>query len=142
MSFAKEFKEFALKGNMIDLAIGVVIGAAFGKVVSSLVSDLIMPPIGLLLGGIDFSQLSIKLESPIKASAPVEIKYGVFLNTIIDFLIIALVIFLVIKFMNRLRKKSPQVEVPVTKPCPECFMEVPVNAKKCGHCCSVLRGPL
>lgn len=137
MSFAKEFKEFAMKGNMVDLAIGVIIGAAFGKVISSFVSDVIMPPIGLLLGGVDFSQLSLKMESPIKDSAPVEIKYGMFLNTLIDFLIIAFVIFLVIKFMNRLRK-SPQIEAPITKPCPECLMEVPVKAKKCGHCCSSL----
>jgi large conductance mechanosensitive channel len=137
VSLAKEFKEFALKGNMVDLAIGVVIGAAFGKVVSSFVSDIIMPPIGLLLGGVDFSSLSFKMESPIKAGEPVEIKYGVFLNTIIDFLIIALVIFLVIKFMNRLRQAKE--ESPTTKPCPECLMDVPVKAKKCGHCCSSLQ---
>lgn len=138
MSFAKEFREFAVKGNMVDLAIGVIIGAAFGKVISSLVSDVIMPPIGLLLGGVDFSNLSVKMQSAISA-APVEIKYGVFLNTLIDFLIIAIVIFFAIKFMNRLRK-SPEAEV-ATKPCPECLMEMPAKARKCGHCCSVLRGP-
>ena len=137
MSFIKEFKEFALKGNMVDLAIGIIIGTAFGKVVSSLVSDMLMPPIGLLIGGVDFSTLSIKLSLPRSSLPPVEIKYGLFINTIIDFLIIALVIFLGIKFLNKLR-----FNIPSKKICPECFMEVPMRAKKCGHCCSVLKPPL
>lgn len=137
MSWIKEIKEFALKGSMVDLAIGVVIGTAFGKVVSSLVSDIIMPPIGFLLNGVDFSALSFKLSFPGSSSAPIEIKYGLFINTIIDFFIIALVIFFVIRGMNRLRPSPPQ-PIPTTKNCPECLMEIPINAKKCGHCCSPL----
>lgn len=140
MSWMKEIKEFALKGSMVDLAIGVIIGAAFGKVVSSLVSDILMPPIGMVVGGIDFSALSFKLHLPGSTAEPVEVKYGVFINTLIDFFIIALVVFMVIKAMNRLRP-APKVE-PVTKNCPECFMEVPIKAKKCGHCCSTLESPL
>lgn len=136
MSIVKEFKEFALKGNMVDLAIGVIIGTAFGKIVSSLVSDVLMPTLGLFIGGVDFGGLSFKVGIPGSASPPVEIKYGLFLNAMIDFVIIAFVIFLVIKAMNKLRP-APQVE-PVTKSCPECLMEVPAKAKKCGHCCSQL----
>lgn len=138
MTIIKEFKDFALKGNMVDLAIGVIIGTAFGKVVSSLVSDIIMPPIGMLIGGVDFSSLSIKLSVPGTTLPPVEIKYGLFLNTAIDFLIIAVVIFFAIKLMNKLRSE-PAKEKPTTKPCPQCFMDVPVKAKKCGHCCSALK---
>jgi len=115
MGFIKEFKEFAVKGNAVDLAIGIVIGAAFGKVISSLVNDVIMPPIGLLLGGADFSQLFINLSTKTYATlaeaqiagAPI-IKYGAFVNTIIDFIIIALAIFVAIKFMNRLTKKAEE----------------------------------
>lgn len=136
MSLIKEFKDFALKGNMIDLAIGIIVGTAFGKVVSSLVSDMLMPPIGLLIGGVDFSALSVKLSVPKTSLPPVEIKYGLFINTVIDFLIISFVIFMGIKFINKLRK--PHKEEALTKICPECFMEVPVKAKKCGHCCSHL----
>lgn len=133
MSLIKEFKEFALKGNMVDLAIGVIIGGVFGKLVSSLVSDILMPPIGMLLGGVDFSALSIKIGS---VTPPVEIRYGAFINTLIDFLIVSFVIFVVIKAMNKLR---PAPAKPVTtKTCAECLMEVPAQAKKCGHCCSVL----
>jgi large conductance mechanosensitive channel len=138
MSFVKEFKEFALKGNMLDLAIGVIIGTAFGKVVSSLVADVIMPPIGLLIGGVDFSALSVKLAIPGSTLPPVELKYGLFINTLVDFFIIALVIFLVIKGINKLRPVRSQ-EAPSTKVCPECSMEVPKQAKKCGHCCSLLK---
>lgn len=135
MGFAKEFKEFALKGHMLDLAIGVVLGTAFGKVVSSLVTDIIMPPFGLLLGRIDFSALSIKF--PVRGSTlpPVEIKYGLFVNSIISFLIIAFVIFLIIKSVNRWRT-TPPTKAAETKECPECLMTVPIRAKKCGHCCS------
>lgn len=137
MGLAKEFKEFALKGNMVDLAIGVIIGTAFGKIVSSLVSDVLMPPLGLLLGGVDFSDLALKLSLPGSAGQPVELKYGLFINALIDFLIIAFVIFLVIKAMNKLRPTAAPPQV--TKECPECLMEVPLKAKKCGHCCSVLQ---
>lgn len=140
MSWIQEFKTFALKGNMVDLAIGVVIGTAFGRVVSSLVSDIIMPPIGLLLGGVDFSKLAINLHIPGMSHAPVELKYGTFVNTLVDFFIIAFVIFAVMKLMNRLRLTgTPEVPAaPTTKECPECMMSIPIGAKKCGHCCSPL----
>jgi large conductance mechanosensitive channel len=133
----KEFKEFALRGNMVDLAIGVIIGAAFGKVVSSLVADIIMPPIGLIVGGIDFSALSFKMHVPGSIQPPVEVKYGTFLNNLIDLLIISGVIFLVIKGMNSLRKNEEPAPTKET-PCPECKMAIPIKAKKCGHCCSNL----
>jgi len=126
MGWVKEFKEFALKGNMVDLAIGVILALAFGKVVNSLVSDILMPPLGFLLGGADFSALSAQLGS-------VEIKYGLFINALISFLIISFTIFLVVKGMNRLRKSKETV-----KECPECLMSVPLKAKKCCHCCSEL----
>jgi large conductance mechanosensitive channel len=134
MSFWKEFKTFAIRGNMVDLAIGIMIGAAFGKVVSSLVSDVLMPPIGLLLGGLDFSSLAITLKAAAAGQEPVQIKYGLFISGVIDFLIISLVIFFIIKLMNRLRKEEPAEAT--TKECPQCLMNIPLAAKKCGHCCS------
>lgn len=137
MGWRKEFKDFALKGNMMDLAIGVILALAFGKVVNSLVSDILMPPIGLLLEGVDFSALSIKLSNPISTLQPVEIKYGIFINSIISFLIVAFAIFLVVKGMNKISK--PTKETPLTKECPECLMAVPIKAKKCSHCCSTLQ---
>lgn len=135
MSWYQEFKEFAFKGNMVELAIGVIIGLAFGKVVSSLVSDIIMPPIGILLGGVNFSNLALKL--PGSGTPPPEIKYGLFINNLIDFLIVAVVVFLLIKAINKLRATPPPIS-PNTKICPECQMDIPNNAKKCGHCCSML----
>ena len=140
MSIVKEFKEFALRGNMVDLAIGVIIGAAFGKVVSSLVNDLLMPIIGLIIGGIDFSHLSLKLHFPGTTQAPVEVKYGLFLNNVLDLLIVAAAIFLVIKVMNRFRRKQEaKVEevMAATKECPDCAMAIPAKAKKCCHCMHV-----
>jgi large conductance mechanosensitive channel len=138
MSFWQEFKTFALKGNMVDMAIGIIIGAAFGKVVSSLVSDVIMPPLGLLIGGIDFNQFVYKMHIPGTSAAPVELKYGAFINNLIDFLIIAGVIFFIIKAMNKLRWHEEK-EAPQTKDCPECRMSIPFDAKKCGHCGSTLQ---
>lgn len=135
MGILKEFKSFAIRGNMIDLAIGVVIGAAFGKVVNSFVSDIIMPPIGYLIGGVDFNHLSLKLTGT--DGTPVEIKYGAFINQVIELLIITAAIFMVIKLMNRLYKKAP--EDLKMQDCPECSMSIPKNAKKCGHCCSELK---
>lgn len=137
MKCLDEFKTFALRGNMVDLAIGVIIGAAFGKVVSSLVGDVIMPPIGLVLGGVDFSSLAFTLKAATPTSAAVVIKYGLFINTLIDFTIIAAAIFAVIKVVNRIQPPK-EVEV-TTKPCSECFMLIPKQAKKCGHCCSTLK---
>jgi large conductance mechanosensitive channel len=132
MSLIKEFKEFAIKGNAIDMAVGIIIGAAFGKIVSSLVEDIIMPPIGLLIGGIDFSQLEIPLKTSKNAAESVAIHYGAFLNTAINFFIIAGTIFLVVKGINTLRKKT-EAEAK-TKKCPECQMDIPLSAKRCRYC--------
>jgi large conductance mechanosensitive channel len=139
----KEFREFVVKGNVIDLAVGVVIGTAFGKIVSSFVSDVLMPPVGLLLGKVDFSNLFINLSSKPaetiaeakKAGIPT-LNYGVFLNTTIDFLIVAFAIFLVVKQVNRLKREP--APAPTTKDCPQCFMAVPIKAVRCPHCTSTI----
>jgi large conductance mechanosensitive channel len=140
MGMIKEFKEFAMRGNVVDMAVGIVIGAAFGKIVSSLVNDVIMPPIGLLLGSIDFSQLAITLKEKTDAAQAVTIKYGVFVNTVLDFIIVAFVIFLFIKQMNRFKKKeeAPVAEL-TTKECPECFTTIPIKAMRCPNCTSNLQ---
>lgn len=135
----KEFKEFALRGNMLDMAVGIVIGASFGKVVSSLVNDIIMPPIGMLLGKVDFSNLSITLQEKTDTAAAVTIKYGMFINTIIDFLIVAFAIFMVIKQVNRLTQLQKKVPDSVTKECPECCSIIPIKALRCPHCTSQLQ---
>lgn len=132
MSFFQEFKKFAMRGSVVDLAIGVIIGAAFGRVVSSFVNDIIMPPVGALLGGVDFSSLAVTIYPATGEAPAVLIKYGTFINALIDFGIVALVIFIVIKAMNKLL--SPKAEEPLTKDCPECLMPIPSKAKKCGHC--------
>ena len=116
MSMIKEFKEFALRGNVVDLAVGIIIGIAFGKIVSSLVSDVIMPPIGILLGGLDFSNLMVTLKAATDTEPAVFLRYGMFINTIIDFIIVAFVIFLVVKAMNTLKRK--QEEKPAAPPAP------------------------
>ena len=144
----KEFKEFILRGNVLDLAIAVIIGGAFGKIVSSLVNDIIMPPIGLLLGNVDFSNLFLDLSGASyksladaqQAGAPT-INYGLFLNNVIDFLIIALVIFLLIRTVNRLQQVKAQPTVaaePTTKICRFCATEIPIKASRCPHCTSQL----
>ncbi|BCA55418.1 mechanosensitive channel [Nitrospira sp. KM1] len=140
----KEFKEFAMKGNVLDMAIGVIIGGAFGKIVSSLVSDVLMPPIGLLMGKVDFSSLFLNLSgSPqpslaaAKAAGVPTVNYGVFLQTVFDFLIIAFVIFLLVKQINRL-KKDPQPGPPTTKDCPQCLSTIPIRATRCAHCTSAV----
>lgn len=135
MGMLKEFKDFAMKGNVVDMAVGIVIGAAFGKIVSSLVADVIMPPIGVLMGNVDFSSLVITLREKTADAPAVTIKYGVFINTVIDFVIVAFAIFLVIKQMNRLKKPAPPAE-PTTKDCPKCLMTIPLKATRCGHCTS------
>ena len=139
MGMFKEFKEFAMRGNVVDMAVGIIIGAAFGKIVSSLVSDVIMPPIGLLLGNIDFSQLAITLQEKSAEAEAVTIKYGIFINTILDFIIVAFAIFMIIKQMNRFKKKEeePVVE-PTTKDCPKCFTAIPIKATRCPNCTSEL----
>lgn len=141
----KEFKEFAMKGNVIDLAVGIIIGAAFGKIVTSLVNDVIMPPIGLLLGKVDFSSLYINLtgqefatlKEAVDAGAPV-IQYGAFINNVIDFLIVAFVIFLLVKQINRLKRQEPEAE-PDKKECPYCKLEVAIGATRCPFCTSELQ---
>jgi large conductance mechanosensitive channel len=137
----KEFKEFAMRGSMVDLAVGIIIGAAFGKIVTSLVNDVIMPPIGLLLGKVDFSNLFVNLSgenfatlAEAKEAGAATINYGLFLNTVIDFLIVAFVIFMVIKQMNRLKRQEEAPAAPVTKDCPFCFTDIPVKATKCPNC--------
>lgn len=109
MKLINEFKTFAMKGNVVDMAVGIIIGAAFGGIVTSLVSDVLMPPIGALIGGIDFSDLSVKLSNPLNGAKPVEILYGKFLNTVINFIIVAFAIFMLVKGMNRLKKKEEAV---------------------------------
>jgi large conductance mechanosensitive channel len=147
----KEFKEFAMKGNMIDMAVGIVIGAAFGAIITSLVADVIMPPIGVLLGNVDFSNLFVLLKegkvpgpygslAAAKAGGAVTLNYGVFFNTIISFLIIAFSIFILVKNINRLRKQQEATPAePTTKECPYCMSAIPVKAIKCAHCTSQLK---
>ena len=143
----KEFKEFAMRGNVLDMAIGIIIGAAFGKIITSLVSDVIMPPIGLLLGKLDFSNLYINLSgqpyaslAAAKAAGASTINYGLFINTVIDFIIVAFVIFLLIRQVNKM-KRQPEVAaaVPITKECPYCLSAIPVKAVRCPHCTSELK---
>lgn len=138
----KEFKEFALRGNVLDMAIGIIIGAAFGKIVTSLVSDVLMPPLGLLLGKVDFSSLFLNLSgtpqpslAAAKAAGAPTINYGVFLQTMFDFIIIAFVIFMLVKQVNRLKKPEAPA-VPTTKECPQCLSTIPIKATKCAHCTS------
>lgn len=116
MSIASEFKEFALKGNVVDMAVGIVIGAAFGKIVASFVNDVLMPPLGMLIGGVDFSKLSVTLQEAVGEVEAVTLKYGAFIQTVVDFVIIAFAIFLVIKWMNSLKKKEE--EAPSAPPAP------------------------
>lgn len=141
----KEFKEFAIKGNVLDMAVGIIIGAAFGKIVTSLVEDIIMPPIGLLLGKVDFANLYINLsgqsyaslEAAKAAGAPL-IRYGVFLNQTITFLIVAFAVFLLVKGVNHLRRDEMKVEEPTEKTCPFCQTQIPLAATRCPHCTSQL----
>ena len=142
----KEFKEFAMKGNMVDMAVGIVVGAAFGTIISSLVADMIMPPIGLLLGNVDFANLFIllkegKVPGPYgslaiaKAVGAVTLNYGVFINTIISFLIIAFSVFLIVRNINKLRRQEETPDaVPTTKECPYCLSVIPIKATRCAHC--------
>ena len=116
MSMVKEFKEFIMRGNVIDLAVGIVIGAAFGKIVSSLVADLIMPPLGLLIGGVNFTDLKVVLGPPLSGGEPVTLNYGNFIQVLFDFVIVAFAIFLVVKMVNRLKRK--QAEAPAVPPAP------------------------
>ncbi len=134
----KEFKTFIMRGNVVDMAVGVIIGGAFGKIITSLVNDVIMPPVGLLVGGLNFRDLVIQLSPPMKNGEAVVVKYGVFINQIMDFLIVAMCIFLLIKGISILKKRPPLPE-PTEKKCPYCLMMIPIPAKKCGHCTSEVR---
>ncbi|MDD4051211.1 MAG: large-conductance mechanosensitive channel protein MscL [candidate division Zixibacteria bacterium] len=148
----KEFREFAVKGNVVDMAVGIIIGAAFGTIVQSLVADIIMPPIGLLLGNVDFSSLFIVLREGAaagpyatpalaKAAGAVTLNYGLFINTVISFVIVAFAVFMMIRTINRLKREQPApAAAPTTKDCPFCFTAVPIKAVRCPHCTSELKG--
>jgi len=147
----KEFKEFAMRGNVLDMAVGIIIGAAFGTIVNSFVADVIMPPIGLLLGNIDFSNLFAVLKegkvagpyaslAAAKEAGAVSINYGFFISTIITFLIVAFAVFLLIRNVNKLvKQQEAPPPVPTTKECPYCLSPIPIKATRCGHCTSELR---
>jgi large conductance mechanosensitive channel len=148
----KEFKEFAMRGNVVDMAVGIIIGAAFGTIVKSLVSDVIMPPIGLLLGNVDFSNLFVVLKHGAEMAGPyatladaqtagaVTLNYGSFVNTVISFLIVAVAVFFLVKGINQLKRKeeAPSAE-PTTKECPHCFSVIPIKATRCPMCTSELK---
>jgi large conductance mechanosensitive channel len=146
----KDFKEFAMRGNVVDMAVGIVIGAAFGTIVKSFVDDILMPPIGLLLGRVDFSSLFITLREGAKAPGPysspaaakaagaVTLNYGLFVNTVISFLIIAFAVFMVVKAINRMKRQEAPAAAPTTRECPFCFSAIPLQASRCPHCTSQL----
>lgn len=145
----KEFKDFAMRGNVVDMAVGIVIGAAFGKIVASVVTDVMMPPIGLALGGVDFANLFVVLKEGSAKAAPylsladaqaagaVTLNYGVFFNQIVSFTIVAFALFMVVKAMNTMKREAPAAPAsPTTKVCPECATDIPIPAKRCPHCTS------
>ena len=145
----KEFKEFALRGNVVDMAVGIIIGAAFGTIVKSLIDDVIMPPVGLLLGGVDFADLFVLLKegapaapyasvADAQAAGAVTINYGLFFNALISFLIVALVIFFLIRMMNRMRREQEAPAEVTTKECPFCLSAIPIKATRCAFCTSQL----
>jgi len=140
----KEFKEFIMKGNVLDMAVGIIIGAAFGKVVTSFVSDVLMPPIGLLLGKVDFSNLFINMSgktfeslADAKKAGAATLNYGLFLNTTIDFLIVGFAIFLMVRQVNRMKRQAV-APAPITRDCPFCYSAIPIKATRCPHCTSEL----
>jgi large conductance mechanosensitive channel len=141
----KEFKEFALKGNVLDIGVGIIIGAAFGRIVSSFVSDLLTPPLGMLLGRMDFSNLFITLSggeyaslAEAQAAGAATINYGLFINNLLDFILVAFALFFIIRWVNRLRPTPAVVAAPVVKQCPECLSNIPSEAKRCAYCTSVV----
>ncbi len=150
MALVEEFKKFAMRGNVVDMAVGIIIGGAFGTIVKSLVNDVVMPPIGLLLGGVDFSDLFLTLKegavagpyatlAAAKEAGAVTLNAGLFINSVISFLIVAFAVFLLIKGMNRLQKKSEEAPTdPTDKECPFCCSSVPIKASRCPHCTSEL----
>jgi large conductance mechanosensitive channel len=145
MSMAQDFKAFVMRGNVVDLAVGVIIGAAFGKIVSSMVDDVLMPPIGRALGHVDFSGLFVNLtDTPYatlaeaKAHNAATLNYGIFINTVINFLIVAFCVFIIIQIIHKWTNKPAPPAPPTTKDCPQCAMSIPIAAKKCGHCTTQL----
>jgi len=149
MVMLKEFREFALRGNVVDMAVGIIVGAAFGTIVQSLVADVIMPPIGLLLGKVDFTNLFVVLKEGARIPGPydaltdaqkagaVTLNYGLFINHIVSFVIVAFCVFLLVKQVNRLRRPAPAA-APTTTECPFCLSTIPIKATKCAHCTSAL----
>jgi large conductance mechanosensitive channel len=146
----KEFKEFIMRGNVADMAVGIIIGAAFGTIIKSLVDDVIMPPIGLLLGKVDFSNLFMVIRegkiagahdtlAAAKAAGAVTVNYGLFINTIISFLIVAFAVFMIIRAVNKLKRETPSPEA-ATKECPHCLSVIPIKASRCAHCTAELKG--
>ena len=142
----KEFKEFAMRGNVLDMAVGIIIGAAFGKIITSFVSDILMPPLGLLLGKVDFASLFLNISgkdfptlAAAKEAGAATINYGIFLNTVLDFLLVAIAVFLLVKQVNRLKREPAPVAVePTTKDCAYCLSAIPIKAVRCPHCTSQL----
>ncbi|MCL6566183.1 MAG: large-conductance mechanosensitive channel protein MscL [Acidobacteriia bacterium] len=142
----KEFKEFALRGNVLDMAVGIILGTAFGKIVSSLVNDVLMPPIGLLLGKADFSNLFLTLSGDdfatleqARAAGAVTVNYGVFVNTVLDFLLVALAVFVLVRQVNRLRRRQEAATAPTTRDCPFCYSTISVRASRCAYCTAELK---
>jgi large conductance mechanosensitive channel len=140
----KEFKDFAMKGNVLDMAVGIIIGAAFGKIITSFVSDILMPPLGMLIGNMDFSSMFIGLSgteypsiAAAKEAGAATINYGIFINTILDFVIVAFAIFLLVRQVNKLKRQPPPA-VPNSKSCPYCVSTIPIQASRCPHCTSQL----
>lgn len=150
MAIMKEFREFAVKGNVVDMAVGIIIGAAFGTIVRSLVDDVIMPPIGLLLGGVSFDNFFLVLQEgttaapyltleEARAAGAVTVNYGLFINQIVSFLIVAMAVFILVRAINRLRREEQVApEAPTDKPCPFCATAIPIAAVRCPHCTSAL----
>jgi large conductance mechanosensitive channel len=143
----KEFKEFAMRGNVLDMAVGIIIGAAFGKIITSLVTDILMPPLGLVLGKVDFSSLFLNISgksydslAAAKAAGAATVNYGIFINNVIDFLIVAFAIFLLVRQVNRWGKPAPApAPAPTTKACPFCATQIPLAATRCPNCTSEIR---
>jgi large conductance mechanosensitive channel len=141
----KEFREFAMRGNVLDMAVGIIIGAAFGRIVTSFVEDMLMPPLGLLIGKVDFSNLFFSLSgqtyetlAAAKQAGAATVNYGMFVNHVINFLIVAFAVFLLIRQVNRLKRAEAAPAAPTTKDCPQCLMTVPLKATRCGHCTSAI----
>jgi large conductance mechanosensitive channel len=142
----KEFKEFAMRGSVLDMAVGIIMGAAFGKIVTSFVGDVLMPPMGLVLGRVDFSNLFINLSgksyaslAEAKAAGAATLNVGLFINTVIDFVLVAFAIFLLVKQVNRLKRQSEVPAVPATRECLYCLSSIPIKATRCPHCTSELK---